>query len=154
MKKKELNKKQYMIIIISVIVLFLIIGLITFLVIHNSNSSKLKRYLISEEYKCNKTSCVKENYTIIYQINYHNGVLLASSPLYEITINKDNIYYLNINTDKSCTYNKKNNLSNIKESNIESDNFKCTTYIEEINKILTDYNSIITSSKVNYQKLK
>ena len=83
MKKKELNKKQYMIIIISVIVLFLIIGLITFLVIHNSNSSKLKRYLISEEYKCNKTSCVKENYTVIYQINYHNGVLLASSPLYE-----------------------------------------------------------------------
>ena len=147
-------KKQHIIIAIVAIVILLVIGLITFLVIHNSNSSKLKRYLESEEYQCNKTTCVKEHYTVIYQINYHNGTLIATSPLYELTINKDNIYYLNINTNKSCSYNKKNNLSNIKESDIQSDNFKCNTYIEEINKVLTDYNNIIINSKTNYQKLK
>ncbi len=151
---KELTKKQYIIIGIVIVVLLLVISIITFLVIHNSSSSKLKRYLISEEYKCNKTTCVKEHYTVIYQINYHNGVLIATSPTYELTINKDNIYYLNINTNKSCTYDKKNNLSNIKESNIQSDDFKCTSYLEEINKVLTDYNNIIINSKVNYQKLK
>ena len=70
-EKNKIPKKNIFIIIFSVCLsLVLILGLAYYFLIYKSDANLLKRYLISEGYTCNNTTCNKVEQEYSFSYNY------------------------------------------------------------------------------------
>lgn len=149
-KKKKLTKKNYIIIIVPIVLVIILIIAIAFYVFSYSNSSnKLKRYLIDNQYTCNKQICTKEEDNNIYTIYYNDMNYVVENNEYSLTINDSSFPTLELkNSDYICTYTKPSyeSFTHIDTSFIHDR--KCTEYISDINKNIDLFKNILENSKV------
>lgn len=149
---EEKSKKKY--IITSIIIAIAVITLISTIILLNTNTSKIKRYLSKEEYECSSIECIKtvNNYQMI--INTKDLYLTATNDTYIIKVNNKEVL-LQKRTDKStCSYTKDNyRINQLIDEDFEYTVY-CQEYISEINEVLEVYRDILTSSKVRLSKQK
>ena len=147
---EEKNKKKY--IILSIIIGILIITIVSTILLLNTNTSKIKRYLTKEEYECSNIECIKtvNNYQMI--INTKDLYLTATNDSYIIKVNNKEVL-LQKRTDKStCSYTKENyRINQLIDEDFEYTVY-CQEYVAEINEVLEVYKDILTSSKVRLSK--
>lgn len=147
---EEKNKKKY--IILSIIIGILIITIVSTILLLNTNTSKIKRYLTKEEYECSNIECIKtvNNYQMI--INTKDLYLTATNDSYIIKVNNKEVL-LQKRTDKStCSYTKENyRINQLIDEDFEYTVY-CQEYVSEINEVLEVYKDILTSSKVRLSK--
>ena len=147
---EEKNKKKN--IIVPIIIAIAVITLISTIILLNTNTSKIKRYLSKEGYECSNVECVKvvNNYQMI--INTKDLYLTATNDTYIIKVNNKGVL-LQKRTDKStCSYTKYNyRINQLIDENFEYTVY-CQEHIKEINEVLEVYRDILTSSKVRLSK--
>lgn len=156
-KKEEvkLNKKNYLVITIPIILIVLItIGIALFVSITNNNSNKLKKYLNEVGYVCNKKTCTKEIDGDNYTINYKDIILYVENDNYRLTISDSSPALELKNDEHICTYTK----ADYKIFTLVDDNFifdrKCEKYIKEVNNYIEEYKVIVNTSGVDVNKIK
>lgn len=145
-KEKDIvAKRNYVVIFLPLVLLLILIGSIY---VYNTNTSRIKRYLTDKEYICNKVECTKEIDDYQYSIDVNNLDLTVSNDSYIVKI-KSNEITLQRRADKRlCAYtsNQYNRTKQIDDT--YSYSVYCQEYVSEINELITDYQTIITESKV------
>lgn len=153
-KKAKLTKKNYIIIIIPIILILTITGFIMYLsFFYLTPNQKLKRYLEKNNYKCNKSVCYHKENNTITSINYQNATMTVDSPNYEIFIESSTpIVYIK-DSDKSCKYTKLNSafLSKIDDSYTYSND--CQKYLNDVNVYIVYYQDVLTNSHVDVNQI-
>lgn len=154
-KKLKLNKKNYIIIIVPIfLAICLIVAIAFFVFIYTTPSNKIKKYLINNEYTCNKKACIKENNNTIYNYNYLENYLLIENEEYRLTISQ-NYPILEIkNNEYICSYTTLNYEIFMKVDNNFLYDKHCEKYIPDINKSIDLYKEIINDSKIDVNKIK
>jgi hypothetical protein len=149
-KDLKLNKKNYITIIIPIVLLVVItIGIAIFVLITNNPSNKMKKYLNEIGYTCNKKTCTKEIDGDNYTINYKDITMYVENDIYRLKLNED-IPSLELKNDEFiCTYTKPNYTRFTLIDNSFIFEKKCTKYIEEVNKHIEKYKEIVNSSDVD-----
>lgn len=158
MKKLPLPKKDIKLnidkrIILCLVGVVIICGLVVFLIIFNNPSNKLKRYLIKEDYTCNKSICRKDIDNVTYNISYKKASFQVITGDYILNITKRTPYLVTLANAPVCRYEKENYkaLSLIDSTYSYSSN--CSKYIKDINKYINEYQSILDNSKVTVDEL-
>lgn len=150
----KLNKKNYIVILIPIIlVVILIVGIALFVSITNSPSNKLKKYLEEVGYSCNKKTCTKQTEEGNYTINYSDITFYFDNENYHLTLSNESPVLELKNSEMICTYTK----ADYTRFALVDDSFiydkKCAEYIPELNKYLNEYKSIVNSSGVDVNRL-
>lgn len=150
----KLNKKNYITIIVPIIlVVLLILGIALYVFVITSPSNKLKKYLEEIEYTCNDKTCTKEIDTIQYTINYKDISMYIENTEYRLTISESTPSLEVKNTEIVCTYTK----GNYTRFTMIDDTFiydkKCEDYIEDINKYIEEYKAIVKQSGIDVNKI-
>lgn len=143
---EEKSKKKY--IISSIIIAIVVITLISTILLLNTNTSKIKRYLTKQEYECSSIECIKtvNNYQMI--INTKDLYLTATNDTYIIKVNNKGVLLQKRNDKSTCSYTKYNyRINQLIDEDFEYTVY-CQEYIQEINQVLELYRDILTSSKV------
>ena len=153
-KKKITFKPNPKFIIISIAVLIILLACLYYFLIYRKPSNILKRYLIKEDFTCEKSICSKEIDKINYDVNYKKGTINATYSKYILSTESDNVKLLIKGTNKSCIYTNNDNVIGKEIDNSFTYNTECKEYIEDANKILEIYNEILESSKVKVSELK
>lgn len=150
-EKDNLKKNNYIgyIILIIIIIIFIIA-----LLIYNSNTSKIKRYLIKKDYECNKVECTKifDNYRYIITIDTLN--FKATSDIYNISVNDQEIILEKRSDKTSCVFTS----TNYSKTKLVDETYLytvyCQEYIKDVNKVLKEYHNILKESKVKIDNQK
>ncbi len=154
-KEVKLTKKNYIIIIIPIIlILTLIIGIALYVSINNNPSNKMKKYLEEIGYSCNKKICSKEIDGDFYRINYDDLILSVDNDIYRLTISSSTPVLEVLNDEFVCNYTKSDYDWFTTVDNTFIYEKKCEKYIEEVNKHTEKYKSIVNSAGVDVNKLK
>lgn len=147
---EEKSKKKN--IVLPIIIAIAIITLASTIILSNTNTSKIKRYLSKEGYECSAIECIKtvNDYQMI--INTKDLYLTATNDTYIIKVNNKEVL-LQKRTDKStCSYTKDNyRINQLIDEDFEYTVY-CQEYIKKINEVLELYRNILTSSKVRLSK--
>lgn len=148
-QKKKYSKKSIRLILSFVLAALLLVAILFYIFIYNSDSNKLKRYLINNNYTCNSSICSKDINGVTYNINYKNGDLNIDSPIYSFNLSNTN-HKLELKKEKEhCLY-EKNNFSKYDEvDETFTYSSRCKAYIEDVNEIISNYNIILGESKVD-----
>lgn len=150
----KMTKKNYVIIIVPIIlVVLLIIGIALFVSITNNPSNKLNKYLEENGYTCNKKTCSNQVNDYNYTINYKDYNMYVENINYRLTIGLENPA-LELKKDEFiCTYTK----ADYEIFTLVDDSFiyekKCAKYIPEVNKHIEKYKSIVNSSGTDVNEL-
>lgn len=150
MEENKTNKKKYL--IIGIVSVLLITILIFTLIMYNTNTSKIKRYLTKEGYECNSVECTKmvKEYQMV--INVDNLYLTATNDSYIIKVNNKEILLQNRSDKSTCTYTKETyKINQLIDEDFEYTVY-CQEYVSEINEVLEEYKGILSASKVKLSK--
>ena len=144
--KKKITK------VFLITVLVIAVCLTVFLLIFNTSSNKLKRYLKSEGYTCNKTLCTKKIKTTQYQINYKKCYYHYEDDDLTIDISKEKTLVQPVNKITACTFHKKddNKLTTFTDADSSSN---CLIYLEKVNIEVNNFKDILKEAKVDFNKL-
>lgn len=141
-KKKKLTKFNYIVIIVPIIlVLILVAGIAFYVFIYNSDSNKMKRYLINDGYVCNDVTCTREKENKIFTIDYVNNIFTVDSANIQVRVGEDNPIVDVKDKEMICTYVKDNYNWNFVDDSFIYDK-QCESYIPQINEYLTYYMGI------------
>lgn len=147
-EKKSKKNKLFLIIIIMII----FITIISTIILLNTNTLKLKRFLTKQDYECSNIECTNtvNNYQMV--INLKDMFLTATNDTYIIKVNNKEILLQKRNDKKTCSYTKTNyRINQLIDEDFEYTVY-CQEYVSEINEVLEEYKNILTSSKVNLSK--
>ena len=150
-EKDNLKKNNYIgyIFLLIIIIIFTIV-----LLIYNSNTSKIKRYLTNKNYECNKVECTKilDNYRYIITIDTLN--FKATSDIYNISVDDQEILLEKRSDKTSCVFTS----TNYSKTKLVDETYLytvyCQEYIKDVNKVLKDYHNILKESKVKIDNQK
>lgn len=150
-EKDNLKKNNYIgyIFLLIIIIIFTIV-----LLIYNSNTSKIKRYLTNKNYECNKVECTKilDNYRYIIPIDTLN--FKATSDIYNISVDDQEILLEKRSDKTSCVFTS----TNYSKTKLVDETYLytvyCQEYIKDVNKVLKDYHNILKESKVKIDNQK
>lgn len=150
-EKDNLKKNNYIgyIFLLIIIIIFTIV-----LLIYNTNTSKIKRYLTNKNYECNKVECTKilDNYRYIITIDTLN--FKATSDIYNISVDDQEIILEKRSDKTSCVFTS----TNYSKTKLVDETYLytvyCQEYIKDVNKVLKDYHNILKESKVKIDNQK
>ena len=150
-EKDNLKKNNYIgyIFLLIIIIIFTIV-----LLIYNTNTSKIKRYLTNKNYECNKVECTKilDNYRYIITIDTLN--FKATSDIYNISVEDQEIILEKRSDKTSCVFTS----TNYSKTKLVDETYLytvyCQEYIKDVNKVLKDYHNILKESKVKIDNQK
>ena len=115
--------------------------------------NKLKRYLISNNYECGKSTCHKEVDNVTYTVSYKKDSYQVFNETYTLNISKKTPYIVIKGKTETCSYEKED----YEPLRLIDDTFiydkDCEKYIEDINKSIKDYKDILDKSKVDISEL-
>lgn len=150
----KLNKKNYITILIPIIlVIILILGIAFYVFVITSPYNKLKKHLEEIEYICNNKTCTKEVKNTYYTINYKEFSMYVETPKYRLTIS-DSTPSLEVkNTETVCTYTKGDYSLFTLVDNTFIYEKKCEDYIKDINKYIGEYKEIVKQSGIDVNKI-
>lgn len=154
-KLKDILKKYKIILIIGLIILVILSssGFTVWYKEYNKPSNKLKRYLISNNYECGKSTCHKEVDNVTYTVSYKKDSYQVLNETYTLNISKKTPYIVIKGKTETCSYEKEDyeSLRLIDDTFIYDKD--CEKYIEDINKSIKDYKDILDKSKVDISEL-
>lgn len=153
-KEVKLNKKNYITIMIPIIlVILLILGIALYVFIITNPSNKLKKHLEEIDYICNNKTCSKEEENTYYTINYKEFSMYVETSSYRLTIS-DSTPSLEVkNNETVCTYTKDSyTLFTLVDDTFIYDK-KCENYITDINKYIKEYKTIVKQSGIDVNKI-
>lgn len=152
----KLNKKNYLIIIIPIVLIVICILGIALYTFHFSNPSvKMKKYLEEANYICNKSNCSIEKEGIIHNFNYKELYLLTETDNYILTISEKYPVLELKNEEFICSYEQQDYKIFTLVDESFSYNRKCGKYIEDVNKSIQIYEKVINESEIdvnNFEK--
>ena len=134
---------------VSVLVAVVAIAIAYYFLIYNKPSNKLKRYLESNSYTCNKKVCTKEENNNRYKINYETGDFALSDNNYVVSLNKQHIILELKKENYSCSFEKEGYQRNELVDDKFDYNYTCSLYINDVNRIIEEYRKIIVNSGLN-----
>lgn len=152
--KNKFTFKQILNIIYLTLIGILIVFILFIIFIYNNDSNKLKRYLTKQDYICKNNICTKEIDGINYSINFKKGIYSASNREYRYELNNINHKLVLKEDNSECIFDKDNFTPSDYIDNTFTYSSHCKKYIEDVNKIIKNYNEIKEKSKVDVNSLK
>lgn len=148
--KVKLNKKNYVIIIIPIILaIILIIAIALFTSNYNKPSNKLKRTLLNNDYKCTKALCTKEDKNYYYEIYYLKGDLYAENTSYKIYLENKIPFIEEKSTNKICKYSKEGRQKLDEIDSTYTYDSDCQKYIADVNNVISTFKTLLNEAKVD-----
>lgn len=150
----KLTKKNYIIIVVPIILVLILIGVIAlFVTTTNSPSNKLKSYLENIGYSCNDKTCHIQEDNITYTFNYVDIIFSVDNDNYHLTLSENSPILEIKNNEYICNYTK----SEYKRFTLVDNTFnydkQCSKYIDDINKNVNEYKSIVNNSGIDVNTL-
>lgn len=141
-KAKIPLKNLILMISLTTIGLILLLSLGYYFLIYKNDSNTLKRYLLTNNYHCNKKVCYKKDNNFYYEYDYVTHDFKISNKDYVLKLSQ-NAPILEIKTENYiCLYEKENYQDGqMIDETFEFNNY-CKKYINEINKYITMRNEI------------
>lgn len=141
-KAKIPLKNLILMISLTTIGLILLLSLGYYFLIYKNDSNTLKRYLLTDNYHCNKKVCYKKDNNFYYEYDYATHDFKISNKDYVLKLSQ-NAPILEIKTENYiCLYEKENYQDGqMIDETFEFNNY-CKKYINEINKYITMRNEI------------
>lgn len=150
---KDKNIKKVIKIATPIVLGVLVIGIFLFFhFVYNTPSNKLKRVLQDHNFKCQSGYCHKDIDDYQYEINYKTAEAVIQNNKISFTIGLNNSR-LDIKESRYiCNFTSPyyTPIRSIDETYNVDD--KCTSYIEELNIIINQYESYLDEAKINIQK--
>lgn len=151
--KEKKDIKKILIIIMPIVFVILTISLIAFYCfIYNTPSSKLKRTLEDNNFKCHNKYCRKDIEEYQYEINYKTAeaIIKNNNMSFEIGLNSSNLYI--IQNRLTCNFSSEYYTPIRSIDDTYKVDKKCAPYIEELNKIINKYESYLDEAKINIKE--
>lgn len=151
----KLTKKNYIIIILPIILILILVAFIAYYVfIISSPSNKLKNILLDESYICNKETCMKDKNNINYSINYKDFTMYVENNEYRIQINYNKSPIIELkNNEFICTFNKDNYDSFTHIDSTFSYNKQCEQYITIVNNNIDTLRNYFNKADIDVNKI-
>lgn len=154
-KEFKMTKKNYIIIIVPIVLILLLIGAIAYYVfIYNSNENRLKTYLESIDYTCNNETCSINVNEDTETIDYRTGILTVSNINYVYMINNNYTSYQDNTKELVCTYDGDKYLFYNSIDATFTTGTNCEVYIPVINKTIYKYQEIFDNADIDVNQLK
>ncbi len=142
-EKNKLTKFNYVVMIILIGSILLLVGVIAwFVFVHNSESSKLERYLKDEGYECNNDTCSKVNNNDVYLIEYKNDIMMVDNSEYQVRVGKITPMLDLKKQNLVCSYMKEDYSSGMKIDETFVYNSDCQNNMKLVNKYIEEYQTI------------
>ena len=145
-KSKGISFKKLILPILVILIVSVVIVFISSLL---NPSNKAQKYLEENGYVCNKQTCTKEDGNTIYTFNTETLSYYIENDIYYANVGTESPSLTLKNDEYVCTYttDEYKPFTHIDSTFIY--NQMCEKYVEPINKHITEYEKIITSSKIN-----
>lgn len=150
-KGNKIQIKDKKALIPALLGIIVIIFIVCYCIFNMQESNRFKRYLKSNKYNCNSSTCVLNENEKEYSINYKTGELTINTKDYNMVISSTVVNLHENNTNQNCTYKREKSKSGVNEST--NNDQICDKKIDEINEEITKYKELLFKGDISLEKI-